>query len=193
VDTNASDALQDLISRAADGDKRAQQALLTRYWPLLHKAVRARKMRLGRALDRREETEDIEQAAALRVLSELPKHAWQGRSAFASWVGKLAALEVVDTYRHHRAKKRDVKADTGESIARRLPREGSGVETRMDRDRRLEALMKKVSTLKDDYGTALLMHHMGFSHAEIGAALACSDEAARKLVARAHRKLVDLP
>jgi RNA polymerase sigma factor (sigma-70 family) len=192
VKVGDSDHLQDLVVRAAEGNRAAQQTLLTRFWPLIHKAVRARKARLGRALDGREETEDVEQAAALKVLEELPKHRWQGRSAFSAWIGKLAALEVVDRYRFHRASKRDVVAEASESRAKVLRGNRRSAESMIDDDRRFRSLMAKVAEMKDDYGAALLMHHMGFSHAEIGDALACSAEAARKLVTRAHRKLVDV-
>ena len=51
--------------------------------------------------------------------------------------------------------------------------------------------MQDIGDLKEEYGAALLMHHLGFSHAEIGAALECTPEAARKLVTRARKRLLD--
>lgn len=182
--------MQELLARAADGDRDAQAAVLEKYWPLIRHAVRARKLRMGRQLDAREATADLEQAAAMRILLELPKQSWQGGAQFAAWVKKLASLEVVDSVRHHRAQKRDTGKETSLSKAedQAAPR---SLESQLDDRRQFDALLARVSTLKADQAAALLMHHMGFTHEEIGDALDCSAEAARKLVTRAHKKLLE--
>jgi len=186
-----SDVLHDLVNQAQQGSRNAQQALLERFWPVIRQAVRARKNRVGRALAGREETQDIEQAAAMKILRELGKHEWRGKSALSAWIGKLAALEVVDLYRYHRAEKRDAGAETGEAKVD-LGFAGPSMESVYETKQRMDDLLHKVSKLKADYGAALLMHHMGFAHEEIGNALDCTAEAARKLVSRARKKLVDM-
>ena len=140
----------------------------------------------------REETQDLEQTAAMKLLSALPKHSWQGGSAFAAWIKKLASNEVLDTYRRHGAQKRDALAETPLIPGRDLPAAARSAESRFDDDQRFAGLMQQVEELKAEYGAALLMHHLGFSHAQIGEALGCTAEAARKLVSRARRKLVDV-
>ncbi|MCC6805949.1 MAG: sigma-70 family RNA polymerase sigma factor [Deltaproteobacteria bacterium] len=182
--------LQELIARAKAGERDAQQEVLAHYWPLIRIAVRGRKARVGKALGRREETDDIEQTAAIKILEELPKHEWQGSTAFAAWVKKLASLEVIDRYRHHHAEKRNAGADTSLSRAEEQALKKS-LESQLDDRRRAEAVMAQVAELKPDLAAALLMHHHGFTHQEIGDALDCSAEAARKMVSRAHRKIVD--
>ena len=186
---NESTLLQELISRAAAGERDAQQTLLEQYWPIIRHAVRARKARVSARLAQREDTADLEQTAAIKILEALPKHTWQGGNSFAAWIKTLASSEVIDRYRHHHAQKRDAGAETSLSRA-----EGEAVrrspESQLDDRNRVSALFEKVSTLKPDQAAAVLMHHMGFSHAEIGESLDCTADAARKLVTRAHSKLI---
>ena len=65
-------------------------------------------------------------------------------------------------------------------------------ESKFDDQDRLTELLKNVQRLKSEYGAALMMHHMGFSHGEIGETLGCTTEAARKLVSRGRIQLLDL-
>lgn len=188
--TTASEQLEELVAQAAQGDRQAQEVLLQRFWPVIRYAVRARRARLGPTL--RDETVDLEQQAALRVLTELERQQWQGKSAFASWVAKLATLEVIDRYRYHRAGKRDAAADaTAQEAVMPAPALGSA-ETLMDNQRRLERILDHLDELEPRQAAALLMHHMGFSHGDIGDTLECSADAARKLVSRARTRLVKL-
>lgn len=185
-----SQVLEELVTSAAAGDRRAQNELLARYWPVILQAVRGRKNRIGKKMAAREDTEDLQQTAALKVLTELPKHEWRGRSAFVAWVKKLARHKVSDAYRHHSARKRDAGAETRAERAD-APRAGArSAESRFDDHQRVDKLLAQVQKLKPEYGAALMMHHLGFSMAQIGEALDCSAEAARKLVARARAKLV---
>lgn len=184
--------LEQLVARAAQGDGPAQQELLTRYWPLITAAVRGRKSRLGRKFAVREQTVDIMQDTAMRILQNLGAHQFRSTKAFAGWVRKLAESQVVDSYRKHRSDKRDMGADTGLTGAVDVARLTAGMETRVDNARQMDALLRQMETLKPEYAAALLMFHMGFSHGEIGHTLGCSAEGARKLVSRAHRRLVEV-
>ncbi|MEL6544025.1 MAG: sigma-70 family RNA polymerase sigma factor [Myxococcota bacterium] len=179
--------IEALVSDAARGDRSAQSRLLDEYWPLIETAVRARKRRMGESARSRDETRDLQQNAAMRVLGELDDHQWQGRSAFANWIRRLAGLEVIDAQRKNRAQKRDAAADTAfdeERVASSSDPAGL-----IDARRRLEELLRTLDGLKAEYSAALVMHRMGFTHREIGEALSCSAEAARKLVARAKKKV----
>lgn len=187
-----SETLEELVGNAAEGDRGAQEELLHRFWPVIRQAVKGRKSRLGQNLAAREQTQDLEQQAAIKLLGNLRQHAWQGRSAFAAWVKKLAEHGVVDAYRHHRALKRDAAAEIELERADDVARRTRSAESRYDDHAKVEALMEQIQQLKAEYGAALLLHHMGFAHAEIGETLSCSAEAARKLVTRARRKLLQL-
>lgn len=182
-----SETVESLVAAAAAGDRGAQQRLLNEYWPVIRQAVRGRKTRLHPKLAAREQTQDLQQQVAIKLLANLGKHEWQGQSAFTAWVRKLADMEVLDTYKRHAADKRAAAAETqitepdGNKAGRGA---GPSPETEADQKARLDSLLGQIEQLKSEYATALLMYHMGFSHAEIGETLACSSEAARKLVSR---------
>jgi RNA polymerase sigma factor (sigma-70 family) len=185
-----SEVLEELVATAAAGDRGAQNLLLDRYWPVILQAVRGRKNRIGGKMAAREDTDDLQQTAALKVLTQLPSHEWRGRTAFVAWIKKLARHKVSDTYRHHSAAKRDASAETRAERGD-APRDGArSAESRFDDQQRVEQLLAQVRQLKPSYGAALMMHHLGFSMAQIGETLDCSAEAARKLVARARAKLI---
>jgi RNA polymerase sigma factor (sigma-70 family) len=188
--TNTSSAqLEALVRAAALGDIPARDELLRRYWPLICKVVRERKNHMPRALRLREETQDLEQQVAIRVLREIPKHEWQNSGALAAWIRRLADAEVIDVHRYHKAQKRDRGAEdelvTGEQPARQT----RGPETRMDQQAKVDALEAALDKIKPEYANAVRLNALGYSHPEIGAILGCTPEAARKLVARGLSKL----
>lgn len=191
-DSTESQLLEDLVAAAAAGDNSAQSQLLKRYWPIIRQAVRARKNRLSSKLAAREETQDLEQVVALKVLTSLPKHTWQGGSAFAAWIKRLSSNEVLDVYRRHGARKRDAHAERelNEESDRFAPERSA--ESLLDDQRRFAVLIGQIQELKAEYGAALMMHHIGFTHAQIADALGCTAEAARKLVTRGRQKLLEL-
>jgi RNA polymerase sigma factor (sigma-70 family) len=180
---NPSMMLQELVVAASEGDLGAQSQLLEQYWPVIRYAVRGRKNRMAGGLAR-EETQDLEQDAAMRVLKELAGHQWQGASAFSAWIKKLAAHRVVDAVRYHAAEKRDNRAEVeaDEHLPERSLRSAESV---LDGKAQWQELLDDIAKLKPEHATALLMHHMGFTHGEVGEVLGCSEEAGRKLVGRA--------
>ena len=186
-----SQVFEDLIASAARGDRAAQGELLKHYWPVIRDAVHAVKYRMGPRLSAREETQDLQQAAAIKVLGALEDHEWRGRPAFAAWVRKLARAEVVDTHRHHAAAKRGAP-ELGGSEVDRLANLEASPESRVDVQARLGRLRADLDRLKPEYRSALMLHHMGYAHAQIGEILGCSQEAARKLVTRARTKLLSM-
>jgi RNA polymerase sigma factor (sigma-70 family) len=185
-----SEVIEDLVVRSARGERAAQQRLLQLYWPHIRRAVKAYKARVG-GFGQREQTEDIAQEAAIRLLEKLPRAEWLGRKAFVAWVKKLSQARAADLRKYHGAQRRDVKADTGVEHA-----DGSRVsrspESAVDQNARLLSLEQQLDQLKPEYSAAVQFHHLGFTHHEIGAMLGCSAEAARKLVARGHAQLLRL-
>lgn len=190
-DTTLCDAFENLVLFASRGNQDAQTQLLKNYWPIIRQAVRARKSKIPKRIASQEETQDIEQAVAIKVLEGLPKHSWQGGSAFCAWIKTLADHEVIDAFRKKAAQKRsdDLKDTFSESNVMRQSTRSP--ETRVDDQRHIQALWDRVCGLKPEYATAVLLHHLGYTHAQIGDALDCSGEAARKLVSRGHAQLVD--
>lgn len=188
-DVTESQIIERLVKAGAEGDKAAQEELLSRYWPLIQRVVRARRQRLGRELQLREDDDDLAQEVALELLQSLPKQKWQGSAAFAAWIRRLAEYQVIDAQRYHRRQKRDRRAETGVERADLDPAAARSAESVIDERRRMVALLESVADLKEEYGAALILHYQGYSHAQIGELLDCTAEAARKLVSRARAKL----
>jgi RNA polymerase sigma factor (sigma-70 family) len=184
-----SEVLEELIHSAAKGDREAQNELMQRYWPVIRDAVHVAKLRMGEKLKQREESVDLQQSAAIKILAALDMHEFRGRPAFAAWVRTLAQAEVVDHHRHHAAQKR-AAPELGGSVLDRIAEERRSPESRYDEMQRFDALLGKLGELKPEYRTALMLHHMGYSHKEIGETLDCTAEAARKLITRARSKLL---
>ncbi len=186
---STSEVIEELVREAQGGESSAQNELLRRYWSVIEMAVRGRKNRLGPLLSGREQTQDLAQDAALKVLTQLNKQDWQGSSAFAAWIKKLASNEVIDSMRHHRAQKRDIGAEEQSDRTIADPHQQASPESVYDRRNAAADLIGEIQSLPPDQATAVLMSHWGFSHAEIGETIGCSGEAARKIVSRARIKL----
>lgn len=184
--------IEELVLSAASGDKNAQREVFRRYWPVISKIVWIHRTRLGKALSAREEPNDLLQGIAIEILENLPRHKWQGRSAFVAWMRRLAEAVVIDAARYHHAQRRDPRVETPVSMP--LPNAPSphGPESMLDQQRELVQLEVLLEQLKPEYAAAVRLHHMGYSHSEVGDMLGCSAEAARKLVARAESKLLQL-
>jgi RNA polymerase sigma-70 factor (ECF subfamily) len=187
-----SQIVEGLVAAAAGGDAEAQETLFERYWPVIRQIVRALRYSKGGVARMREQTQDLEQEVALEVLLALPKQRWQGRRAFKAWLHKLAAATIVDAQRYHLAKRRDQRVETGMDRADKDPRRSKSPESVVDDQRRLETLAELLDRLDARYAGAVMLHHIGYTYAEIGDLLGCTAEAARKLVSRGEAKLVRL-
>jgi len=185
--------IEQMVGAAAAGDRQAQQDLLRRYWSLIRDIIHTRRQRVGHQLRDREQTQDQQQDIAVHLLRDLPKHVWHGKKAFLAWMRKLADAKVIDAQRHHRALKRDAGAETGVEQLEISPQPSRpSPETMIDQNRRLAATESLLEQLKPEYAAAVRLHCMGYSHSEIGEALDCTPEAARKLVARGFSKMQGL-
>ncbi len=184
-----SEVIEDLVARAASGDREAQAALLGRYRYFIRRAVRAR---LGASLRGREATSDLEQEVALEVLRSLAGHEWRGRGAFVAWLRRIAADEVIDVARYHAAARRDPRRETELTDALARPTAATSPEAWIDERRRLRDLEVMLDALPDAQAKAVVLFYQGHSHAEIGEVLGVSAEAARKHVARGRAKLAML-
>jgi len=187
--STASAVIEDLVTLAAQGDRGAQERLFERYWGVIRQIVRACRARHGRHLQVRDQTDDLAQEVALEVLSAMPRQHWQGRQAFRAWIRCMAEAKVIDAQRYHLAQKRDQRRETAQSHAdAKAP--SPSPESMIDEGRRLTRLSELIAELKPEYAGAVMLHHLGYTHAEIGELLGCTPEAARKLVSRAEAKLV---
>jgi RNA polymerase sigma factor (sigma-70 family) len=173
--------IEELVRSAAAGDRAAQGVLLEQYRYLIRRLVRAH---LGDALHAREQTQDLEQEVAMEVLRALPKQDFGDRASFLAWLRSVATHRLIDISRYHFAKcrKGDVAtASVNELPAPALPR---SPESALDHQRRLTTLEELLDQLPAKQAEAVVLFHQGHDYQEIGAALGCSAEAARKQVAR---------
>ncbi|OGQ91011.1 MAG: hypothetical protein A2289_00895 [Deltaproteobacteria bacterium RIFOXYA12_FULL_58_15] len=187
-----SQIVEGLVASAAAGDSGARSVLFQRYWPVIRQIVRACRYRMGGATRLREQTQDLEQEVALEVLLALPKQRWQGRQAFKAWLHKLATATIIDAQRFNLAKRRDHRVETGVERAERMTPAGTSPESAIDDHRRLQTLAEMLDELKPQYAGAVMLHHLGYTYAEVGELLGCTAEASRKLVSRGEAKLVRL-
>jgi RNA polymerase sigma factor (sigma-70 family) len=187
-----SQVVEELVRRAADGDPEAQAILIRKYWSLIAAIINARWTAAGRVLVARHEPDDLIQSAALRLLESLPRHRWRHRGAFIAWISAIASSDFSDVLRRQRAARRDAGMDAGSDELAALRQPQRSAESIYDRNEEVAQLERLMQTIEPEYACAIQLHAMGFSHAEIGEALGRSDEAARKLVARASAKLLRL-
>ncbi|MBN1960297.1 MAG: sigma-70 family RNA polymerase sigma factor [Deltaproteobacteria bacterium] len=180
--------LENLVMRAINGDRDAQQSLLIRYRYFIRRTIRSR---LGSKLKLREDTSDIEQNVALKILGSLGDFQWQSKSAFISWLRRLVSDAIIDISRFQNAQRRNANYEVliDEDLVK-FP--NCSPETWLDENRRLKQLEYVLDQLSDQQAQCLILHYQGHTHAEIGEVFNISAEAARKQVARSRAKLVTL-
>lgn len=91
------------ISRAVSGEPGARAALFERHAEKLRCYVA---YRLGRALARRVEVEDVVQETFLRAWRDVEKASFSGEGAFAGWLARLARNVIADAARAARGEAR---------------------------------------------------------------------------------------
>jgi RNA polymerase sigma-70 factor (ECF subfamily) len=101
------------IERASSGEDAARAALLARHAEKLRCYVT---YRLGRALARRVEVEDVVQETFLRAWRDAGKAHFSGEGAFAGWLARIARNVIADVARAARGGSHD-------GPSRRLARE----------------------------------------------------------------------
>lgn len=149
----------ELVSRIQNGDTQSFDRLVRAYLPKIHRKVR----KLVPAAD----VEDVTQDIFLNVVRSINN--FEGRSAFATWLNKIAVNRVADYHRRmFRQKSRFIPE---EEIPRHEPSQEASSNVEME-----DFLMK----LPEHYREVILMklcHNLSF--VEIASALGMSYEAAR--------------
>lgn len=180
-------ALEELVQAAIAGHPEATDQLMTEQWPLIRAIVQARV-----SAPQRPFVDDLSQEVAIRLLRQIPTHEWRGHGAFRQWVRRLADSVVIDALRHEHAQRRDSRAQESLDAEAAPAPTGPSMESQVHA-RRLAALFELlVKDLPPDDSAAVLLARDGYTQAEIGELLACSEEAARKRVKRAMGRLTSL-
>ena len=175
---------RDLIARARDGDMDAFAALFERIRPMVFVVA----TRLVGASD----ADDVVMETAVKVWKAIP--GFSGRSAFRTWVYRLAWNCAMDALRARRRAAERLPADTGEDAGRaddipdpaaRAPdQELASAETGEAIDRALQGVSPELRT------TLLLRFADGLSYAEIAAATGVSIGTVMSRLFNGRRKLM---
>jgi RNA polymerase sigma factor (sigma-70 family) len=157
----------------------------------LHAYVR---MRLGRSLRAREESEDIAQSVVREALEDV--HRFEGGDdGLRGWLLKLAENKIRDRARFWRRDRRDVARETAGAsdsddhvlvACRSLLTPSRVAAARED----LERVERAFATLSDEHRRVILLARVaGLSHAEVARTMDRSELATRALLSRAMAKL----
>ena len=161
-----------LVARAQQGDQQAFATLYENYRPLVHRFLRRR-------LDGSDETvEDLTEDVFVKLYEKLDRYVERGLP-FTAWLYRIAHNQLVDYVRtlpRQSAQSLDVVAD--------VPEHQTGSEYRSVLDR--ETLEPALARLTPEQRKAVELRFLqGMSVAETAAAMRRSEEAVKKLQARA--------
>lgn len=177
----------ELVARIRAGDQAAWTDLYSRYRDRLLFAVRCR---LGPALRRRVESEDILQSVMLEALGELPTFVPRGADSLRHFLHVLITRKIRDRADTFGAAKR-----AGEtSLDDRLPL-AAQTETAIDYTdtQRFLSLERAMARLPDDLREVVLLRKVdGLSSAEVARRLGTTDDVVRKRTSRAMARLTRL-
>lgn len=102
-EANDNAATQELVRRAAEGDRAAESELLAKHRERLRQMI---SLRLDRRLYGRIDASDIVQEAAIEASRRLPGYAQSPPMEFYLWLRQLATQKLIDARRRHLGTKR---------------------------------------------------------------------------------------
>jgi RNA polymerase sigma-70 factor (ECF subfamily) len=140
----------DLVARAQGGDRAAVQQLFSRYYERVRRIVR---LRLGRALRGKLDSNDILQDVFLDALKNLDRFQMLNKGSFINWLARVAEHRIRDAADRFGAAKRDAARevpiwedtsglDRGLTATGLAPLDGAA---RADEIRRLEDAIERLS------------------------------------------------
>ena len=174
------DSPRELIRKAQQGDREAFGELARIYRPRLKALVRSR---MGQALQKVLEPEDIVQETLARALESLKGFHWMNDASFLRWLGAIAENLIVKA------------ASQGkQSCALEMPQDhpasGTSPSQRLQRDERFERLKEAISKLTPDQREVLHLARIeGLKAKEIAARTGRSTDSVKQLLLRGLRSL----
>src|SRR5712692_1150885 len=180
-----------LVRRAQQGDAAAYEEVLRTHQQRVFAVV-------GGILRRREDVEDVAQQVFIKAYFSLRR--FDLRSAFGTWLYKIAVNECWDYLRKKRVRRLVYEADLGEEQIRQLEsiadRPGGALRLPEDAGRRAEQrdlLERLLGELDEQDRLMLIMKEVeGFSVEEIGEVLELNVNTVKVRLFRARRRLVEI-
>ena len=154
-------ATEALARRAAEGDTRAFEGLVTRIRPRLALWIESR---MGPLLRGRLQPEDVFQETMVQVVRSLEAFVDQGPGSFSKWLFSVAEHRMHDLHKHHAAERRhprreaspalsDAQRQLMERVTSPMPSPGGAAH----RQERLRRLAEAVRSLPDPYREVLIL------------------------------------
>ncbi|WP_165221717.1 sigma-70 family RNA polymerase sigma factor [Aquisphaera insulae] len=184
---------QDLIERAASGDRTARELLLDRYRDHLRRMV---VVRLDRRVSSRLDASDIVQETLMEADRRLDDYLRDRPIPFHAWLRRIAGDRIVDAHRVHVAsQKRSVNREdnipalpdeSSKALVRSLFADDTSPTQRVIRDENLEAVRSAIESLSGKDRDLLAMRHLEhLSISEIAEAVGISEGAVKVRLLRA--------
>jgi RNA polymerase sigma-70 factor (ECF subfamily) len=176
----ARSVFQELVEKAQEGDREAFGELARGYRARLEALVRSR---MGEAVRKALEPEDVVQETLTRALQSLDRFRWTREDSFLRWLGGIAENIIV------KAASR-LKRSATLQIPEDLPASGTSVSRRLRRNERLERLKEAISKLTPDQKEVVRLARIeGLKIKEIAARTGRSADAVKQLMLRGLRSL----
>ncbi len=198
---------RDLVRRCVEGDRKAWEAFVRRFSPVVYAAIHHAFRRWARPHDP-DEIADLHDAIFLDFYEndchKLQQHA--GRCSLASWVRVVAVNRTIDFLRR-RQRRESVQVegdssgpgdgDAGPSLFERMAGSGPDTETVVDARRRVELLRRAIEALRPaDRRLLEMLFEQDLSFAEIADELGTSIGAVyvrkNRLLRRLRAKMAEL-
>jgi RNA polymerase sigma-70 factor (ECF subfamily) len=188
---NAAAQERELVRRAQRGDVPAYETLLARHQQRVFAVV-------GGILRRREDIEDVAQQVFVKAYFSLKR--FDQRSAFGTWLYKIAVNECWDYLRKKKVRRLVYEADMSEEQSRQLQgvseQPFGALRSPEDAARRVEQqqLVNRLLAELDEQDSAMLVMKEveGFSVEEIGETLGINVNTVKVRLFRARARLVEI-
>lgn len=169
-----------LIARAARGDLAATAELARTFHPSIRRYVHSR---LGGALRRRVDTDDVCQSALHAILCSLSTFRFEGEGQLMSWLNTIAEQKVRNAARHHRAQRRDPLRERPLDQAEKMKQEGTSPTQHAVREEVIRSVHEAIEGLPELQRQVVRLHSFeGKSFREIAETLKLADKSsARRL------------
>lgn len=175
---------RELVMQAQKGVNAAFEQLVLRHQQRVLAVV-------GGILRRREDVEDVAQQVFLKAYVSIRR--FDMRSAFSTWLYKIAVNECWDYLRKKKVRPLSYEADLSEEQVRHIEQfvsTGSDAENPSDRAELREIVERLLSDLSEEDRTMLVMKEsQGFAVEEIGSMLSLNVNTVKVRLFRARRRL----